>query len=205
MEERDIDVDAETMVIERTVLDTWLEKMIRELELFHAQYPLRQGMPREELKSRMKADSREFTLLLEHAVNEAIVKIEGYRVRNSKHAQQLNGEQAERWQKLKTRFHASRYAPPSIKDCIEAVGEEVMGYLLSKGELIKISEAVVFDEDTYRQMVDTIRDKLKEKDELTVAEVRDFFGTSRKYALALMEHLNEVGVTIREGDGHRLA
>jgi selenocysteine-specific elongation factor len=33
-----------------------------------------------------------------------------------------------------------------------------------------------------------------------VAEVRDRFKTSRKYALALMEHLDEQGVTLRSGD-----
>ena len=205
MEEGDIDVDSETMVIERTILANWLEKMTREIEHFHAQYPLRQGIPREELKSRMKADARSFALLLEYASNEEIVKIDGYRVRSTNYAPRLNKEQTESWKRLKQRFDASKHTPPSIKDCLDAVDEEVMGYLLNQGKLVKVSDAVVFDEDTYREMVGVIRSKLKERDELTVAEVRDFFGTSRKYALALMEHLNEEGVTVRVGDGHRLA
>ena len=39
---------------------------------------------------------------------------------------------------------------------------------------------------------------------LTVAQVRDHFTTSRKYALALMEHLDAIGVTVRDGDARRL-
>jgi selenocysteine-specific elongation factor len=39
---------------------------------------------------------------------------------------------------------------------------------------------------------------------LTVAQVRDHFTTSRKYALALMEHLDAIGVTVREGDARKL-
>jgi len=37
-----------------------------------------------------------------------------------------------------------------------------------------------------------------------VAEVRDRFHTSRKYALALLEHLDLTGVTVRIGDERRL-
>jgi selenocysteine-specific elongation factor len=205
MEEGNIDVDEETLVIERSTLRAWLGKMTRELERFHTQYPLRPGMPREELKSRMKIGSRDYSLLLEHAVKEESVQIEGYRVRNFQHEPRLNDVQTKNWEELKERFQTSGYAPPSVKECIQSVGEEVMGYLLSQGELIKLSESVVFEVNDYRKMVDAIRDTLSVKDELTVAEVRDIFGTSRKYALALMEHLDEIGVTKREGDGHRLA
>jgi selenocysteine-specific elongation factor len=63
----------------------------------------------------------------------------------------------------------------------------------------------VFESGVYQQMVNGIKKELKSKGTLTVAEVRDMFKTSRKYALALMEHLDEVGVTIREGDERRLA
>ncbi len=204
-EAEDIDVSDESLVIERTTLTAWLEKMARELYHFHQQYPLRDGMPREELKSRMKIESRAFTFLLEYAVVKEVVAIDGYRVRNSDHSARLTKDQAVTWQKLEERFQASKYSPPSTKECIDVVGEEVMGYLLSQGKLVKVSEVVVFDESTYREMVASIKEKLKEKDELTVAEVRDFFKTSRKYALAMMEHLNEEGVTVRKGDGHRLA
>ncbi len=204
-EAEDIDVSDESLVIERTTLTAWLEKMARELYHFHQQYPLRDGMPREELKSRMKIESRAFTFLLEYAVVKEVVAIDGYRVRNSDHSARLTKDQAVTWQKLEERFQASKYSPPSTKECIDVVGEEVMGYLLSQGKLVKVSEVVVFDESTYREMVANIKEKLKEKDELTVAEVRDFFKTSRKYALAMMEHLNEEGVTVRKGDGHRLA
>jgi len=58
--------------------------------------------------------------------------------------------------------------------------------------------------DTYEEMVDKVKKDLKENGTITVADVRDKFKTSRKYALALMEHLDAVGVTVREGDLRRL-
>ena len=37
-----------------------------------------------------------------------------------------------------------------------------------------------------------------------MAEARDLFNTSRKYILPLMEHLDAIGVTVRDGDFRRL-
>jgi selenocysteine-specific elongation factor len=53
-------------------------------------------------------------------------------------------------------------------------------------------------------MVTDILAELKEKKTLSAAEVRDHFGTSRRYVLALLEHLDAEGLTLREGDVRRL-
>jgi selenocysteine-specific elongation factor len=49
-----------------------------------------------------------------------------------------------------------------------------------------------------------IKTLLSKRKTITVAEVRDQFNTTRKYALAMMEHLDSIGVTVREGDSRRL-
>jgi cell division protein FtsI/penicillin-binding protein 2 len=36
------------------------------------------------------------------------------------------------------------------------------------------------------------------------SEVRDLLGTTRKYVQALLEHLDAIGVTVREGDFRKL-
>ena len=43
-------------------------------------------------------------------------------------------------------------------------------------------------------------DLLKSRGIIAAAEVRDHFNTSRRYVLAILEHLDAQGVTIREGD-----
>jgi selenocysteine-specific elongation factor len=50
-----------------------------------------------------------------------------------------------------------------------------------------------------------IRAKLTENRRITLAEVRDLFNTSRKYAQALMEHLDAKGITTRDGDFRKLS
>jgi len=45
---------------------------------------------------------------------------------------------------------------------------------------------------------------LIQNEKITLAEVRDLMNTSRKYAQALLEHLDTIGTTIRDGDYRRL-
>ncbi len=66
--------------------------------------------------------------------------------------------------------------------------------------MVKVADGVVFSASAYKEMVDKVMAYVKEHGKVTLAEVRDLFGTSRKYVLALMEHLDEQKVTRRVGD-----
>ena len=63
-----------------------------------------------------------------------------------------------------------------------------------------MADNVVFAASAYREMLDRIMGRMKQNGKITVAEVRDMFQTSRKYALAFMEHLDEQKITRRVGD-----
>jgi selenocysteine-specific elongation factor len=72
------------------------------------------------------------------------------------------------------------------------------------GDLVTVSSEVVFRKSDYTDMAAKIRQAIQEKGQITVADVRDLFDTSRRYALALMEYLDSIGVTVRDGDSRRL-
>jgi selenocysteine-specific elongation factor len=75
-----------------------------------------------------------------------------------------------------------------------------LNLLIEEGKVVKVSEAVVFSASAYREMVDIVTSHLKEHGVITVAEVRDLLNTSRKYALALMEDLDQRHITRRIED-----
>ena len=62
----------------------------------------------------------------------------------------------------------------------------------------------IFRKQDYDSMVNRIRETLETKGQISLAEVRDLFDTSRKYAQALLEHLDATGVTVRAGDFRKL-
>jgi len=105
---------------------------------------------------------------------------------------------------LLAQFQQQPYAPPSVKEAVTAVGEEVLGALVERGDIVQVSPEVVFLASTYREMVARIRARIQQEGSITLAQVRDMFATSRKYAQAILEHLDEIGVTKRVGDARVL-
>ena len=80
----------------------------------------------------------------------------------------------------------------------------MLAVLIDLGRLIKLSDEVLLLAETYRSSVAEIRAHLSEHKAITVAQVRDLFTTSRKYALALLEYLDAQGITKRSGDERTL-
>ena len=79
------------------------------------------------------------------------------------------------------------------------VGEEVLSALLEQGTVVAVSPEVLFLAETYAEMELQIKEQIVVFGPVTVAGVRDLFGTSRKYALALLEHMDRGGITLRKG------
>ncbi|MBI4198481.1 MAG: SelB C-terminal domain-containing protein [Chloroflexi bacterium] len=92
------------------------------------------------------------------------------------------------------------FSPPTA----EPPPPDLLNLLVDEGQVVKVSDSVVFAASAYHQMVERTLYHLKAEGKITVGQVRDMFGTSRKYALALMEHLDQRRITRRIGDEHVL-
>ncbi|MBC7249902.1 MAG: selenocysteine-specific translation elongation factor [Anaerolineae bacterium] len=177
-----------------------LERLRGVLRAFHALYPLRRGMSREELKSRLKMTGKVFNLVLSLAAAEGQIVEEGEAVRLSEHEVRFTAEQQKKVDALFTSFRRHPYTTPSYAECEASVGPEVLTALIEQGRLVKISDDVLYLPETYREMVERVIAHLKSEGTITVGQVRDMFTASRKYALALMTHLDELRITRRVGD-----
>ncbi|NWF63538.1 MAG: selenocysteine-specific translation elongation factor [Chloroflexi bacterium] len=185
----------------------WTAQKARFLELinaYHAQYPLRRGMPREELKSRLKLTSKIFNTALAFLVSERELLDQRGTISKPGHEIQFEGQNQTNVEALKRRFASNRYATPSVKECQAEAGEEVVNALIELGDLVQVSPDVVFLRDDYDEMKKRIEDTIRKQGQVTLAEVRDMLNTTRKYAQALLEHLDAVGVTVRDGDIRKL-
>ena len=69
---------------------------------------------------------------------------------------------------------------------------------------MKARDGVYFAESVFQRMEKQVVEHLRAHGKVTVAEVRDLLGTSRKYALAMLEHLDDTHVTRRVGDERSL-
>ncbi len=180
------------------------EKADRILSSYHGKYPLRRGIPREELKSRLNLAPRLFNALIKKLAAENLLVEETNSVAKVGHKIRLDGNQQSKAQALISRFAQNPFSPPSLKECQSEAGEELVNALIEMGELIAVSNEVVFRKQDYDSMDMKVRAALQQKGKITLAEVRDLFNTSRKYAQALLEHLDALGVTQRDGDYRKL-
>ena len=101
-------------------------------------------------------------------------------------------------------FEKAPFEPPSVEECVDRVGQEVYQSLLDQQKLIQISPEIVFLGFVYRRAEEAIRSLLAAKGTITLAEVRDRFNTSRKFAMAILEHMDRIGITIRDGNSRKL-
>jgi selenocysteine-specific elongation factor SelB len=177
---------------------------VTELSSYHQSYPLRHGIPREELKSRLKVPPHIFNLILARMAAEGIL-IEGSKwAALPEHKVSYSPFQLVKVENLLGLFTANPTTPPSVKDCLAEVGEDVLNALKESGELIAVSDEIIFRRTDYEAMVGQIQQKLVHNGTVSMAEVRDLLNTSRKYVQPLLEHLDAIGVTVREGDTRHL-
>jgi selenocysteine-specific elongation factor len=177
-------------------------KIADDLRAYHATYALRPGMPREELKSKLGFAPKTFNDVVVLAATQGLLVEFGAFVRASDFSVKFTPDQQRAIDSLLARFHSAPYATPSVKESEAAVGEDVLAALLEQGKLVKVSDEVLFLPQTYTAMVERIKVHIQQNGthSVTVAQVRDLFDTSRKYALALLEYLDAKGVTKRVGD-----
>lgn len=73
-----------------------------------------------------------------------------------------------------------------------------------QGRMAKVGEDLFYAASTLEEVMARIAAEMEARGQITLAEVRDLFSTSRKYAQALLEHMDSEGMTLRVGDARRL-
>jgi len=198
-------IPAAAFVVTRSGWGAVKERLEALLGEYHRRFPLRVGMPREEVKSRLGRyvpglTPRLFNEIVTRAIRDGRLAEGGGTIRLPSHQATFTDKQQQAIDYLWHTFHEAPYLTPSVAQCEEQVGPEVFNALVEQGKLVKLNEDVVLLAETYEAMREGVVAYLREQQRITVAQVRDMFGTSRKYALALVGYLDERRITRRVGD-----
>ena len=165
------------------------------LQDYHRRFPTRSGMPKVELGSRLKLGKRS-PAILQRLSDENVLSEEGLAVRLTLHKIQLTQAQQAKIDAFLQSLVKNPYAPPG--DLIPE--PDLLNLLVEQRQVVKVSDSVVFSTSAYNEMVEKVTSHIKAQGKVTLAEVRDLFKTSRKYAQAFLEHLDEKKITRRLGD-----
>jgi selenocysteine-specific elongation factor len=197
-------VHSDILVSNSSYWEQLTTETLYEVENYHIKHPLRSGMPKEELKSRLNVSPRLFSSLIRNLIRVESIHEVGPLISSPDHKIKFSPHQEQVVSMMQDRFQSSPFSPPSIKDTKAELGEDVYNALVELDILVPVSAEVVFRREDYNRMVVELEDLFRSQGTLSAAQVRDHFNTSRRFVLALLEHLDEIGRTVREGDVRRL-
>ena len=192
-------------VLTRAGWQQLLDKQFNILRSYHRDFSLRLGILREELRSRLRLNPAVFNPLIAESTRLGIVVEEGPLVRLPDHKIVFSPAQEADIARLMQRHAAAGVNSPSVKENKSAVGEDVYHALVDLGQLRPLNGEVVYTNQEYLLICDRIHQFLIKNGRINAAETRDLLDTSRKYAIAVLEHLDDIKVTKRIGDYRQLA
>ena len=165
------------------------------LQEYHSKLPAHTGIPKVELLNKMKL-GKYSQLFLDRLVADKLLFDEGTVIHLPEFQAKLSSTQQTKIDVFLNALTEHPYAPPT-----ELIPEpDLLKLLIERKQVVKLNEGVVVSTIAYSEMVGKILAHLTTKGKITLAEVRDMFQTSRKYAQALLEHLDAEKVTRRVGD-----
>jgi selenocysteine-specific elongation factor len=161
---------------------------------YHNKYPARSGISKGELSNKLGLEAN--SPFLKKLFDDGILIEDAAVVRLPTHRIEFSGEQQTAIKKFLDQLDHNPFSP-QIEMTLE---KDVLNQLIEQQKIVRVGDGVIFSKDAYEEMVGKIIGHIKSKGKITLAEVRDMFDTSRKYAKALLEYMDEKKITKRVGD-----
>jgi len=194
----------EDRLLHKKTFTIFQEKVNAFIDDFHKKYPLKIGVPKEDLRAIFKGlDHKLFGSLLftikEIAIEKEFVKAKSFMT-------SWSGVDTALKEKIIDILEKAAFQPP-LKDelsntlSISQNGlDDILRLMSKEGRLVRINDSLFITASNYSKMMEAIKNFFRKNNEMTVAEFRDILSTSRKYALPFLEHLDSNKITLRVGD-----
>jgi selenocysteine-specific elongation factor len=188
------------------------DRVLRALNRLHTAHPRQSAIPMAHLAAALPdlaSDALVFGILDrlqargKVVVDRRSVAIAGYEPKLSQGERKLKNELAET-------IRTGAMSPPDLAEMIASAGSrspivpELLALLRDENRLVEIHPSLYLDADVESNMRRQVQDRLADGSTLTMADLRDLLGTTRKYAVPIGEYLDRIGLTRREGDVRRL-
>lgn len=194
-------------MIDRAAWDAFAAAVRDHLRAYHQRYPLRPGPARETVRTALGVSARLFDEALARLVQEGAVAAEEATLRLPEHRVHLGKGHREAADRVLQALRANPYAPPVWDEllALPGVDAELLNALVYLGELVKVSQDLVLPADVMRDIQERVRAHILTHGSVDVATLRDLLNTSRKYAVPILEYLDQIEFTRRVGDVRVLA
>ena len=192
----DMAKDSDAVVYSRAGWEASKNKIFAALNTYHNQFPLRRGVPNQEIRSRLVLPQAIYLRLIAKLNQDGNLVEEAQYIRMPDHKAELTPNLEQEASAYITQLEKEPYSP--VTDL--SIDSELLNALIDQGKVVKVNDSVIFTSTSYQTMTGQITAHLREKGSITVAEARTLFNSSRKYMLPLLEYLDQQRITRRVGD-----
>jgi selenocysteine-specific elongation factor len=188
---------------EKAVTRSWVESrrqaLVAWLREFHKANPNAPGAPL--AAARRGLDASLAALVLKDFT---AIRIQGETVALTEHKAEFSAHEAAALEKLESAFRGGGFQPPGVAEVIAASGLEakkarwLIEALVKSNRLIKLPDDLIFHADVITHIRSSLAQHKGRK--FSVAEFKGWMNISRKFAIPLLEYLDQQRVTKRDGE-----
>ncbi len=190
-------------LVSRESFDFLCEKLVAYLEDFHKRHPSFKGVTAEKVKERFDISQMVLHLAVKTLEKAGKVRTERDRLMLASHAEELSPQEEEILKRLEDLYYRGEFRSVSLADIrrefhlSEVRLDKLVGILMERKKIYQGPEGLFIHSHWLDEVVAKIR--ASGKKELTVGEFKNLTGLSRKFAIPLLELLDQMGVTRRKG------
>jgi selenocysteine-specific elongation factor len=182
------------------------------LERYHKTNPLKAGMPKEELKTKLAPNlsPKLFNLLMNQMLKDGDISAVEDTVHLASHTVALGADQEDIRDRIIETYKESGLQPPYFKELGKqltadpARARDVLNLLVKEGRLVKVKEDLFFDTDAVARLKQRLVEFLTVHGEISTPQFKEMTAASRKYVIPLIEFFDSQNFTIRIGDIRKL-
>ena len=182
--------------------DALRARALNVLAQYHKKMPFANGLNESEWREQADAPEGLFKALLILWLEQRAVQVKDGRYHLPEHAPALPASWTVEARTLEKLIVDGGMSPP-LRTELETTSEHaraIMNFWFSTGRMVNLPEGVIYPRDVFDGAQAKIRDFCRTNGSITVAQVRDLLGTSRKFVVPLLTYTDELGLTRREGD-----
>jgi len=195
------------MVVSAGRFGTYKETLKALLSQFHEKNPLKIGISREELRTRLPdVDPVIFQAALEDAAKAGDAEIEKDRVRLSGGTGKPDESVGKLAGQIAAMLEARGLTPPTTQEMADELRikerslRDVLEKLVYEGKVVKVKSDMYLAARHMEELKSLVKEQLTRRKEMLPADFKEVTGLSRKYMIPLLEYLDEIKLTIRSGD-----
>ncbi len=182
------------------------EEIVIILADYHRRFPLKEGIVKEELRSKMASIMKEklFNCLINDMIQDTVIVRERDIIRAKDHQVRLPQDQEELLSQIDEIYLNGGLEPPYFKDLgpdiTEKGGRDLLEIMVKDETLIKVKEELYFHKKVIEELKGRLVGFIRGKGEITTPELKKLTGVSRKYTIPLIEYFDKSQLTVRVGD-----